>query len=317
MDLVTDLMTARERFLEYQRAQAGASPQTLRAYSSDLLQWIGDLRDRQGILNVPDVNAHLEALHLRSYLSGLYPTHERSSIARKLSAIRSFLRYLREQGWIARDVGALVPTPKTKKSLPKFLKIEEMKELVESPDADTAGGARDHAIFEILYGCGLRVSEATGLSLGDVDFDEGWVRVLGKGSKERMVPFGGPAREALLAYLAQRGLAPRDNDSASEPLFTNLRGGRLTSRSVARILEKHLRRIGSDKPLSPHGMRHSFATHLLAAGADLRTIQELLGHSQLGTTQRYTHLDLEGLMEEYRKAHPLSLVQPKRDQKKP
>jgi integrase/recombinase XerC len=208
---------------------------------------------------------------------------------------------------VDRDIGILIPTPKTKKTLPQFLKIEEAIELVESPDLTRKLGRRDRALFEILYGSGLRVSEAVSLNIGDLELSRGWLTVMGKGSKERTVPFGKPARVALQAYLADRDVSPGSSDGEL-PLFVNCYGTRLTARSVGRILNKHLVRIASAKSLSPHGLRHSFATHLLTAGADLRTIQELLGHSRLATTQRYTHVDLGALLDEYRGAHPLNQV---------
>jgi len=188
-----------------------------------------------------------------------------------------------------------------RRSLPEFLKIEEAKELIDAPDISTILGRRDRAIFEVIYGCGLRVSEAVGLNRGDIDFASSWIKVFGKGSKERTVPIGPPACAAIEAMLADRaGLR------GNSPLFVNFRGTRLTSRSVARMLEKHLLRIAAARSISPHGLRHSFATHLLAAGADLRAIQELLGHARLSTTQRYTHVDLGALLDEYREAHPLN-----------
>lgn len=268
----------------------------------DLLHWTEHLAQAQAMSDTDELSQRLEAADLRSYLASLYDSHERSSLCRRLSAIRSFLKYLRVQGLVRRDVGILVPSPKAETKLPRFLKIEEMQELVEAPDLSTWLGKRDRALFELLYGSGLRVSEGVGLSLKDLDLAQGWVRVLGKGSKERNVPFGSAAREALEGYLAAR---PGSRDPES-PLFINYQGTRLTARSVARILAKHLVRIASAKSLSPHGLRHSFATHLLAAGADLRTIQELLGHARLSTTQRYTHVDLGALLDEYRGAHPLS-----------
>lgn len=247
-----------------------------------------------------ELSSDLKPLHLRSYLARLHASHERSSLSRRLSAIRSFLRYARQKNWISRDVGALVPAPKTRKSLPRFFGIEEMKELVEAPDLSTRLGRRDRALFELMYASGLRVSEVVGLDAGALDLDRLWVRVFGKGSKERMVPFNEMALEALQSYLGDRVEL-----TADAPLFTNSRGGRLTTRSVARILNKHLVRIAASKSLSPHGIRHSFATHLLAGNADLRTIQEMLGHARLATTQRYTHVDFGGLVDEYQGAHPL------------
>ncbi len=299
------LETAVTSFLEHLRTRRGLSPHTIRAYQGDLGHWRQDLESR-GLADIARVGTELSPKHLRAYLSGLYESHERSTLCRRLSAIRSFLKFLRLQGWIERDVGVLVPSPKSAKKLPRFLKIEEMEDLLQAPDASKALGRRDRALFELMYGSGLRVSEAVGIDISDLDLSGGWVQVMGKGSKERHAPFGPPARQAIEEYLNQRGPVGA-TDGGGTPLFTNFRGTRLTSRSVARILAKHLVRIASTKTLSPHGLRHSFATHLLAAGADLRTIQELLGHARLATTQRYTHVDLGALMDEYRKAHPLNL----------
>ena len=295
-------------FLEYLAKERRYSANTIRAYEVDLDRWIAHLKVKQEFLTTESLSQALEAAHLRFYLASLYDTHERSSLCRRLSAIRSFLRYLKLKGWVRRDIGILVPTPRTKRPLPRFLKIEEIAELIEAPDVLTQLGRRDRAIFEVLYGSGLRVSELVGLDFDHVDLSGGWVRVMGKGSKERTVPFGTPAKQALALYLEDRKnrAAVTEAGSNRRPLFVNFQGTRLTARSVARILSKHLVRIASAKTLSPHGLRHSFATHLLAAGADLRTIQELLGHARLSTTQRYTHVDLGVLMDEYRNAHPLN-----------
>jgi integrase/recombinase XerC len=297
------LTQAIDRYLAHLSTQRGCSPHTLRAYRHDLDHWRESLGAGAGEQGCAEFGQALTPGELRAYVSGLYESLERSSICRRLAAIRSFLRYARTQGWIARDVGRLVPTPKSKNRLPRFFKIEEIGELIDAPDPSTRLGRRDRALFELIYACGLRVSEAVGLDIGGVDLPGEWVKVLGKGSKERMVPFGAQARAALEAYLVDRpawgGCSMRD------PLFVNFRGSRLSARSVARILTRHLLRIGSSKGLSPHGLRHSFATHLLAKGADLRTIQEMLGHAQLSTTQKYTHVDLGELMREYQGAHPL------------
>ncbi len=293
-----NLSAAMDAFLDTLKKKERASENTVRAYQIDLLHWQQAL-EKKGLSQVSSLGEGLEPLHLRSYLSGLYETHEKTSICRRLSAIRSFLKFLRTQGWIDRDVGRLIHMPKTQRDLPRFLKIEEIQELIEAPDVSSELGRRDRALFEVMYGCGLRVSEAVGLDVADVDLTQSWVRVLGKGSKERMVPFGPPAGDALKNYL-------KDRKSDEVALFVNYKGSRLTSRSVARILNRHLVRVISSKSLSPHGLRHSFATHLLAAGADLRTIQEMLGHANLSTTQRYTQVDLGALMDEYRSFHPLN-----------
>ncbi|MDR3608868.1 MAG: tyrosine recombinase [Oligoflexia bacterium] len=298
------LRAAIEEFLSFLATQRRLSAHTLRAYRIDLEHWLDDLESVRKIADTAALAERLEPVHLRSYLASLYDTHERASICRRLSAIRSMLRYFRMRGWIDRDVGQWVSSPKKEKNLPNFLKIEEMEELIEAPDLTTSLGLRDRAIFELLYGSGLRVSEGVGLSMGDVDLERGWATVFGKGSKERRVPLGPPAVEALRAYWERRR-AQGEGLHGKSPVFVNYRGGRLTSRSVARTVARHLVRIASAKNLSPHGLRHSFATHLLAAGADLRVIQELLGHARLSTTQRYTHVDLGALLDEYRGAHPL------------
>jgi integrase/recombinase XerC len=277
------------------------SPHTLAAYRKDLERWNAFLSGA-GFSTMADLDARFEPVRLRSYLASLNDSLERSSVCRHLSAIRGFLKHSRQRGWLERDIGTLVPTPKSQRSLPKFFKIDEMLELIQAPDPATPLGRRDRALFEVLYGAGLRVSEAVGLDTGDLDLQNGWVRVMGKGSKERQVPLGAPSLAAVRDYLEHPDPPRAPGESA---LFVNFRGGRLTSRSVARILARHLVRLASAKSLSPHGLRHSFATHLLAAGADLRTIQELLGHSRLSTTQRYTHVDLGTLLDEYREAHPL------------
>lgn len=290
------------RFLEVQRR---CSPHTLRAYCQDLEHWSLDLREKHGIESVAELGKKLAPAQIRSYLSDLHESRERSTLCRRLSAIRSFLRYVRSQGWVERDVGLLVPVPRAKKGLPRFLMTEEVLELVAAPDSSTWLGRRDRALFEILYGSGLRVSEGVGLNWSDIDLEGRWVRVLGKGSRERRVPFGPPAQQALKEYREGLGSV---SASPCDAVFLNYRGGRLSTRSVARILARHLVRLAASKTLSPHGLRHSFATHLLAAGADLRTIQEMLGHARLSTTQRYTHVDLGALMDEYRFSHPLNKV---------
>lgn len=292
------LTDAIAKFVEVLEIQRKLSTNTLRAYTGDLAEWATSMGEL-GLGDLTKFDRELKPLHLRSYLAKKVSTHEKTSLCRKLSAIRSFLKYARSEGWLTRDVGSLVPSPKAEKHLPKFLRIDEAKELIEAPDSATILGRRDRAIFELIYGSGLRVSEAVGLDRESLVLASGWVRVLGKGSKERTIPITPAAVDAISAMLGDRPNEIRG------PLFANFRGGRLTSRSVARILAKHLIRIAASRAISPHGLRHSFATHLLAAGADLRGIQELLGHAQLSTTQRYTHVDLGGLVDEYRAAHPL------------
>jgi integrase/recombinase XerC len=292
------LVDAIVNFLEVLEIQRKVSRHTLRAYRGDLDDWAAAMR-KIGFADLAALDRGLKPLHLRGYLAKKIGTHEKSSLSRKLSAIRSFLKHARRENWLTRDIGVLVPSPKVGKHLPKFLRIEEAEELIEAPDTTTVLGRRDRALFELIYGSGLRVSEAVELDAGGLDLGSGWVRVLGKGAKERTIPLSPSAVEAIEAMFGDRTIA------LDSPLFANFRGGRLTSRSVARILTKHLLRIAASRSISPHGLRHSFATHLLVAGADLRGIQELLGHVQLSTTQRYTHVDLGGLVDEYRAAHPL------------
>jgi integrase/recombinase XerC len=293
--LAPELEEAMEIFLDYLHVQRGSSPHTRRAYEGDLRHWLAGLKS-------PDLEK-LDPAAIRGYLSSLHESHERSSLCRKLAAIRSFLRFLRMRGKLEKNVALLVPTPKARRKLPRFLSIQEVESLLKgAADTTTALGRRDLALLELLYGSGLRVSEAVGLDAGDLDLGKGWVRVLGKGSKERMVPFGPQAAEALRAWLADREGFPRED----EAVFLNFRGGRLSQRSVARILARLLVKAETAKSLSPHGLRHSFATHLMAAGADLRAIQEMLGHASLSTTQRYTHVDLGALHDEYRLSHPMA-----------
>jgi integrase/recombinase XerC len=294
-----NLRSAIDLYLEVLEIQRKRAKNTVRGYAADLADFAAGV-EAMGFGDLDELDRRLKPLHLRSYLAKYSESHERSSLCRRLSAIRGFLKHCRSEGWIRRDIGPLVPSPKVKRKLPGFLKIEDIRELIEAPDLGTALGRRDRAIFELIYGCGLRVSEAVGLDAADVDFTEGWVRVFGKGEKERAVPVGRPALDALEAMLSDRTAA-----AGKDALFRNFHGTRLTARSIGRILAKHLVRMGASQMISPHGLRHSFATHLLAAGADLRGIQELLGHARLSTTQRYTHVDLGSLIDEYQRAHPL------------
>lgn len=302
MSVPRTLADAVREFLAYMKVQKRASRHTLAAYERDLTHWAGAMGERW---------KELEPRDLRHYLSGL-PDLQKSSLNRRLSSIRSFLRYARKQEWVKRDVGGLVPSLKARAPLPRFLKIEEVESLFASIEEDqTPVGRRDLALFELLYGSGLRISEALGLQVRDLDLRGGWVRVLGKGAKERMAPLGDYAKQAIEAMLADRaGAGPE------AWVFTGARGGALGASAAARILATRFDRLqvesGANKRVSPHGLRHSFATHLLAGGADLRTIQELLGHSQLSTTQRYTHVDLGALVDDYRQAHPLNKPRPKR-----
>jgi len=298
-----------ERFLEHLRVERNASAHTIRSYASDLEQFHSFLQSFGGQQEGGKKDVAVEKidhLAIRAFLSHLYRRSKKSSLARKLAAQRSFFRYLVNEGILKQSPAEIVATPKLEKSLPSFLSVDEVFSLVETPDPSTPWGARDRAILETLYSCGIRVSELVGLSDGDIDFHLGILRVHGKVGKERVVPVGSKAVEALQAYLPRRDevLAQRKRTGPRPPIFINPRGTRLTARTVARILLKHILQSGLLRKVSPHGLRHTFATHLLDAGADLRVIQELLGHVSLSTTQRYTHVSVDKLMEVYDKAHP-------------
>ncbi len=297
------------KFLEHLRVERNASPHTIRNYASDLDQfrsflWSTGLhRDEKA----EDISVEkIDHQAIRAYLSHIYREHKKSSLSRKLAAQRSFFRFLVNERVLERNPAEAVASPKLEKNLPSFLPVDEVFSLLDTPGASNAWGTRDRAILETLYSCGIRVSELTGLSDGDVDFHLGILKVFGKGGKERIVPVGEKAVAALRSYLPERdkALAAKGQRALRKPIFINCRGTRLTPRSVARILEKHVQRCGLVRKVSPHAMRHSFATHLLDAGADLRAIQELLGHVSLSTTQRYTHVSVDKLMEVYDKAHP-------------
>lgn len=284
-----------ERFLTHLRVSRNYSPQTLRAYTSDLAHFS---------LAYPELEpAQIQRAQVRSYLAELQSASglQRSSLLRRISALRSFLRFLRQEAVIAHDPFAAVPLPKKQKKLPRFLTEAEMKSLLDGAGKGSPLPQRDRAILELLYSSGLRRSELSGLNVGDVDFFTGLARVFGKGSKERMVPVGDRALSCLRAYLTTRRSADGRGD---RPLFVNARGGRLSDAGVTFILRNWIRSSGFHKLVTPHMFRHSFATHLLNSGCDLRSVQELLGHKKLETTQVYTHLSLEKIQSVYRQAHP-------------
>ena len=263
----------------------------------------------------------VDRIDIRKYLSFLHRKNRKSSIARKISTLRSFYKYLIRDQVIPSNPAKGVSTPKVEKTLPTTLTVDEAFRLMESPrtisekssEGSMERGLRDRAILELLYSSGLRVSELLGLNSNQLDLDLGIVKVMGKGRKERIVPVGAKAIEALVAYLKERGILGglRSGGRASgperdEPIFVNSLGGRLTARSVGRLMKRYSRHSGIFRKVSPHSLRHTFATHLLDAGADIREIQEMLGHSSLSTTQRYTHISVGKLMEVYDKAHPRS-----------
>lgn len=284
-------MDAIEEFIEYLRLSRNASPHTLIAYGRDLREFAAFAGEA-----FPRGVTHRT---VRAFLAGL---HERDAarltVARKLASLRAFYRHLRRRGAVTANPLTGVSTPKGRRPLPKLLDPKAVLELLAAPASDTPAGLRDRAILETFYSTGMRLSELTGLKPADLDFASGLVRVLGKRRKERILPLGGPAIAALRAYLAASPCP------SGMPVFRNPRGGGLTPRGVERRVAAHLRRVGAQTGLSPHSLRHSFATHLLDNGADLRAVQELLGHANLKTTQIYTHVTTERLKAEYRKAHP-------------
>jgi integrase/recombinase XerC len=285
-----------EVFCGYLDSERNVSPHTLTAYRRDLEQLAAFvLREKGEAAAAADV----DHLLLRRYLALLGKSVKKSSIGRKLAAIRSFFRYLLRCGVVAKNPAELIATPKRESRLPFHLDIDQVTALVEAPADEQKNVLRDRAILEVLYSCGLRVSELTGLNIGELDLSGGMVRVMGKGGKERIVPIGSRAITAVHEYLADRGEL-----AGSGPLFLNTRGQRINRRSVARIVDEHVLRIAAFKRISPHILRHTFATHMLEGGADLRAIQELLGHASLSTTQKYTHVSIDRLMEVYDKAHP-------------
>jgi integrase/recombinase XerD len=302
-----------QRFLDHLLVERGLSGNTVAAYRRDLDRYAMYLRDRRVAdarhVTEADVAAHVAAVSASSYGDGR--RYRASSIVRALSSIRAFHRFLLREGQTERDPTAGVVRPRLPRRLPKPLSVEDVTKLLAQPDPSTAQGLRDRAVLETLYGAGLRVSELVGLDVDDVDLEEGSVRVLGKGNKERDVPIGRFARDAISAYLVRvrPQIATRRSRSA---LFLNLRGGRLTRQGCTGVLERHARSARLRR-VSPHTLRHSFATHLLEGGADVRVVQELLGHASVATTQVYTLVTREHLREVYFTSHPRARASGRRD----
>jgi tyrosine recombinase XerC len=318
-------------FLEYLRLNRNASAHTTAAYDGDISQYLEFVAAQQRVTVASLEPDALDLTSIRLFMGELHRQGQaRASVARKLSALRAFGRFLRREGWIETDPASLAVSPKREQKIPSHLSVDEMARLLEMPDVSEPLGVRDRAILELFYASGLRLSELVGLDVEDVNLSARMVRVLGKGAKERLVPFNAVTAESIRKWLAVRyGLrakaeeppspvpqsaAARKRASASpvrrprrdqaEPLFVNFRGSRLTGRSVQRLVARYVSACSSRFGISPHALRHSFATHLLERGADLRAIQELLGHVQLSTTQRYTHVNAAQLLDVYRKAHP-------------
>ena len=293
-----------ENFLGHLQSERGFSPHTLRGYESDLRGFYTFLVDRLGTDEV-----RIEAVDhyiIRAFLSSLHSTLKKSSLARKLASIRSFFRYLVTTGRLKENPADLLFGTKLDKRIPVFLSVDEIFSLVEKPGNSTVPAMRDRAILELFYSTGIRVGELVSLNRSDVDSAARLVRVTGKGKKQRIIPIGSSALAAVRSYCEKVQNLKRGKSRNADPeaLFLNNKGGRLTARSVARIVEKYSVQSGIMKRTSPHSLRHTFATHLLDAGADLRAVQELLGHVNLSTTQRYTQVSLDKLMETYDQCHP-------------
>lgn len=290
-----------ETFERHLLAECNAAPNTVRAYLADLRQFAEFCSRRSAAgLDVRKIGQE----DVRAFLAWSMRAHRKSSAARKLSSIKRFFSFLERCGAVLANPASSVLTPKQDKRLPAHLTVDDVFRLLDAVAGDSPAQARDRAIFEVLYSCGLRVSELVGLDWADIDERLEMVRVRGKGGKERIVPIGRKALAALAQYRESLGGLCPQGVRQPQAVFLNRRGTRLTTRSVARLLDDYVRRAGLATKISPHALRHSFATHLLNAGADLRAIQELLGHASLSTTQRYTHLDLEHLNRVYDRSHP-------------
>ena len=302
-----------DRFLEALAVEKGYAANTCRAYRADLYAFARMVCAEETGAEMPTDGVparfdprEVDALTIRGYLAALYRKNSKATIARKLSAVRSFFSYLLQQGSVEHNPAETVLTPKQEKRIPHYLTVDDVFRLLDQIQDDTLLGLRNRAIFETLYSTGTRISELAGLDTTTVNLDEYIIRVHGKGNKERVLPIGAPAVAAIRAYRDRLWQEARIAPDADGPLFRNRNGGRLTPRSMARILTRLVHQCGLLVPASPHTLRHSFATHLLDAGADLRTVQELLGHESLSTTQKYTHVSIDRLMATYDKAHPRS-----------
>jgi len=296
-----------ERYVNYLQYERNASPHTIRNYQSDLRQFRDFLT--QGRPGATVDLRRVDALRIRGFLAYLFEREkQKSSIARKLAAVRAFFKFLAREGVLKANPASSVSTPKLSRALPRIMTEEEINGFLDQVARAAEGGGpvvrRDRAILELLYASGLRVSELVGLDLRSVNFGDRMLLVRGKGRKERIVPFGSKAKQALDAYLGGREKILRERKATSSALFLNAHAGRLTARSVGRLVKHYVRTFGPKIKASPHSLRHAFASHLLSEGADLRAIQEMLGHSSLSTTQKYTQVSIRQLMDVYDKTHP-------------
>ena len=291
-------------YIESLVTEKGFSIHTCRAYQHDLEEFFSFLNHGEVTASGMAGPDRIDGLMIRRYLGFLFKKNAKTTVARKLSAIRSFFRFLVKSGVLEDNPAETINTPKHDQTIPTYLPVDDMFRLLDSIQVDSVLGLRNRAMFETLYSCGIRVAELAGMDMPDVDFSKSLIRVLGKGGKYRMVPIGQKALQAIAAY---RNQLQRESGSVSDrrgPLFLNKDNRRLTTRSIARILKKLVDACGLISPVSPHALRHTFATHMLDAGAYLRTVQELLGHKSLSTTQKYTHVSIDRLMQTYDRAHP-------------
>ncbi len=296
------MQSAISKFLRYLRVERNASDLTIKSYREDLESLLDYLVESQR--RPPHVD-QITPLELREYVGALHQAgYAQSSIARRLASLRSFYRFCQREGLARSNPAKPLRNPRRQRKLPHFLTTRQIAKLLAAPAADNPLGLRDRAILETMYSAGLRVSELVDVSDGDLDFEQGLVRVRGKGKRERLAPLGRFAVRALKRWLAVRKLSGRQPKGHQAPVFVNKFGNRITTRSIARMLEKYLLQTGLDRKTSPHTLRHSFATHLLDRGADIRSVQELLGHKSLITTQIYTHVSTKRLRQAYQRAHP-------------
>jgi len=296
------MYSAIDGFLRYLKIERNSSELTLKSYSEDFGSLLDYFRDRVGEVADP---GQIHIAQLRGYIAYLHECdYARTTIARRLASLRSFFRYCQREGLVTSNPAKALRTPRIGRKLPHFLTADQITKLLESPPANQAEGLRDRAMLETLYSGGLRVAELVGLNVGDWDQDANIVRVFGKGKKERIAPIGRHAAKALYRWIEVRVEAPDAGAADQDAMFLNRFGTRLTTRSIGRMLEKYLKLTGLDQLTTPHTLRHSFATHLLDGGADLRAVQELLGHKSLTTTQIYTHVSTKRLRETYEHAHP-------------
>lgn len=296
------MQAAVAQFLNFLSVERNAAELTIKSYREDLIALGEYLTLAYG---APPEPGAITPVDLRGYVAAMHDAgYAKSSIARRLASLRTFFKFAQREGLASGNPAKPLSNPRRERKLPHFLSTEEVGALLIAPPSRSAAGLRDRAILETIYSAGLRVSEVVGMNDGDIDWEQGLLRIRGKGRKERLSPLGSFAAKALRNWLPARVLGAKTPKGAAAPVFTNRFGGRLTTRSVARMLEKHLKTSGLDLRTTPHTLRHSFATHLLNRGADIRSVQELLGHKSLVTTQIYTHVSTAGLRAAYERAHP-------------